>query len=271
MLKVMSSNLRYGTAKDGENSWENRKEIMVEMFRSYHPDLIGTQEGLKFQLEYITSAVPEYEFFGVSRQGTDEDEFAAIIYDSERLSLLDGGNFWLSETPDLPASRSWDSSLPRMATWALFETKDGKRLYHYNTHLDHHSEEARRRGVQVIWDHMKSRDDETPLILTGDFNATPESLTWRFLTGQAELDGDKGNLLDAWDSARRREGSGRITYHGFKGKAAEDAFDIADRRMIDWILFRGELVVEYIEIVSFNRDGRYPSDHYPVYAELRWP
>ena len=269
MISVMSFNLRYGTAKDGENSWENRKGVQAEMLRRYHPDLIGTQEGLKFQLDFIVGEFPEYEFFGVSRLGSDEDEFAAIIYDSRRLKLIDGGNFWLSETPHLPGSRSWDSSLPRMVTWALLETIDGGRFYHFNTHLDHRSEEARRRGAMLIWREIRSKGD-LPVILTGDFNTTPDSWTWRFLTGRIEGD-ERGDLHDAWLVAKENVSDVRITYHGFKGRDAEAELEgETGRRVIDWILVRG-FEVDRFEIVTFSVDGRYPSDHYPVYAELHLP
>jgi len=272
MLKAMSFNLRYGTAKDGENSWEYRKGIMIDMLKEYHPDIIGTQEGLKFQLEYITSEIPEYKFFGVSRRGTDEDEFSAIIYDTQKLNILDGGNFWISETPDVPGSQSWGSSLPRMVTWASFETKEGSKFYHYNTHFDHRSEEARSRGALLIW--RKAKLHESPVILTGDFNTTNGGAIWNFLTGKTECEGEKADFIDAWDVASSRRSDVKLTCHGFRGKDAEKRWEertghsLTGQRMIDWILFRGRLDVGYGEIVSYNKGGKYPSDHYPIYAEL---
>lgn len=274
MLKVMSFNLRYGTAKDGENSWEYRKNIMIDMLRKSNPDIIGSQEGLKFQFEYIISKIPEYKFFGVSRRGTDEDEFSAIIYDSHKLKILDGGNFWLSETPDVQGSQSWESSLPRMVTWALFQTKTGNRFYHYNTHLDHRSELARHRGALLIWEKVRSHDNDLPVVLTGDFNATNKSFVWDFFTGKTEYDGERPDFVDAWDVATVRKGDAKLTYHGFKGERAEQSWEdrtgqtLIDRRMIDWILFRGKLSVDSAAIISYNECGKYPSDHYPVYANL---
>jgi len=273
MLKVMTFNLRYGTAKDEQNSWEYRKDVMIEMLKEYHPDIIGSQESLKFQLEYITSEIPEYSFFGVSRRGNDEDEFSAIIYDSQKLKLLDGGNFWVSETPDIPGSKSWESSLPRMVTWCLLETKTARRFFHYNTHFDHRSEEARRKGTLLLWREIKKRN-ELPVILTGDFNSTNQGDIWKLFTGINSLEGEKPALIDAWNVARSKKADAKLTYHGFKGKKAEEDWKerfpegLDEPVMIDWILFKGEIVVNYAEIVTYNRDGKYPSDHYPVYAEL---
>lgn len=274
MLKVMSFNLRYGTAKDDANSWEFRQDIMIEMLREYHPDIIGTQEGLKFQLECITSEIPEYQFFGVSRRGTDEDEFSAIIYEAQKLKLLDGGNFWISEAPDVPGSQSWESSLPRMVTWASFETKEGNRFYHYNTHFDHRSEEARREGALLIWRKVKSHGDEIPVILTGDFNTVNGGAIWNFLAGKTEYEGERADFIDAWDVAPSRKSDVKITFHSFMGKEFERRREeqsgslLIGQHMIDWILFRGEIDVGYAEIISYNKDGKYPSDHYPVYAEF---
>lgn len=271
----MSFNLRYGTAQDDENSWKYRKDIMVDVLSEYYPDIIGTQEGLKFQLEYITSAIPEYKFFGVSRQGTDEDEFCAIIYNSHNLEMVDGSNFWLSENPDIPGSQSWKSSLPRMVTWVLFKTEEENRFYHYNVHLDHRSEEARNKGSLLIWQRVKSHEDNLPVILTGDFNTT-RSLIWNFLTGKTDYQCEQPNFNDTWDVALSKKGDVKHTYHGFMGKEAEEnrkeqtTNQISERSFIDWILFRGELFVEYAEIVTYNKDGRYPSDHYPVYAKLKF-
>lgn len=300
MLKVMSFNLRYGTAQDDENSWKYRKDLMIEMLKKYHPDIIGSQEGLKFQFEYITSKMPEYQFFGVSRRGTDEDEFSAIIYNSKTLKLIDGDNFWLSETPDVPGSQSWGSSLPRMVTWVLLETKEGKRFYHYNTHLDHRSEEARRKSAILIWRKVqraalpvrelagqpalpvkqdgslpgKSSTNDLPVILTGDFNATNESFTWNIFTGKTEYEGEKPDFIDSWNLANSTKGNAKLTYHGFKGEKAEENWkertgqSLVNRRRIDWILLKGKFRVNLAEIVTYNKDGRYPSDHYPVYAEF---
>jgi len=275
MLKVMSFNLRYGTAKDGANSWEFRKDITIEMLSEYHPDIIGTQEGLKFQLDYITSEIPEYQFFGVSRRGTDEDEFSAIIYDAQKLKLLDGGNFWISETPDVPGSQSWGSSLPRMVTWASFETKDGNSFYQYNTHFDHRSEEARGNGALLIWRETKSH--EIPVILTGDFNAVNRGTVWNTFTGNIEYEEEKADFIDAWDVASSRRSDVKVTFHSFMGKEFEKKREeqigrpLISQHMIDWVLFRGKLDVAYGEIVSYNKDGRYPSDHYPVYIEFLIP
>src|SRR5436189_387541 len=118
-VRVMSFNIRYGTADDGENRWERRKEFLAETIASFNPDLLGTQETLGFQRDYLAEKLPGYEVLGVGRDdGKEKGEMMALYYKKERFKQIEGGHFWLSETPDKVGSKSWDSSLPRMVTWA---------------------------------------------------------------------------------------------------------------------------------------------------------
>lgn len=254
-VRVMSFNVRYPSKTDGPNRWELRRDLLVETIREKAPDLIGTQELYDEQGEYIVSKLPEYVWFGVSRRGDREDEHMGVFYRKERLRLLDSGNFWLSETPETPGSMSWGVTLPRMVTWGLFELHDGRRrFYFYNTHFPHRREdhEARMNAARLIAARIGKLDPAVPLIMTGDFNAPAGGEVYQVFSGLLE---------DAWLRAARRTGP-ECTFGGFKG--------VTECPRIDWILYRGPFRVLEAETVTRNWDGRYPSDHYPVFAVLEF-
>jgi endonuclease/exonuclease/phosphatase family metal-dependent hydrolase len=253
-LKVMSFNIRYGTAPDKENAWPHRKDILVGCVKQCSPDLLGLQECLRFQAAYIAEQCPEYDWFGIGREADAEGEMVTIFYRRGRLIPLNGGNFWLSETPDIPGSKSWDSSLPRIVTWCRFYDNATQRtLFHFNTHFDHRGENARRESAKLLAQRIYSLAAEELVIVTGDFNAVAEeSEAYQTLTA--------AGLSDAWINAAERVGP-TTTWSAFK------APDLNAKTRIDWILYRGgALAPERCETVTYNQDSRYPSDHYPVFA-----
>jgi endonuclease/exonuclease/phosphatase family metal-dependent hydrolase len=255
-LRVMSFNLRYGTANDGENSWPNRRELVAETIQKYTPDIVGLQECLIFQADYLAESLDHYRWLGMDRDATGKGESTAILYRADLLAPVAYGNFWLSETPEAPASKSWDSSLTRMATWVRFYNMQTKTFFHFfNTHLDHRGEQARLNGVKLIAARMKKVMG--PVVLTGDFNTMAEKSAPYAAMVEA-------GYTDSWTAAEHRSGS-TVTFGSFKAPDPS-----ADER-IDWIFFGGGIRAKTCETVNFNRDGRYPSDHYPVFAELVLP
>lgn len=250
-LRVMSFNVRYPAKDDGPNRWEFRRDLLVRTILQKNPDIIGSQELFYEQGQYIVENAPEYVWFGISRRGNQEDEHMGVFYKKDKFRLVDSGNFWLSETPEVPGSRSWGSSLPRMVTWGLFEIKaSGHRFYFYNTHFQHTPQgaEARLHSAKLIAERISRLAKAVPLILTGDFNTAPGSEPCQVL---------EAHLKDAWITAAKRsgpEGTGS-RFTGFTGG-----------RRIDWILYRGPFKVLETETVTYNENGRYPSDHYPVFA-----
>lgn len=250
-LRVMTFNVRYAAANDGEDRWELRRDLLVSAIREKDPDLIGTQELFYEQGQYIVEKAPDYVWFGISRRGNREDEHMGIFYKKDKFRLIDSGNFWLSETPEIPGSMSWEVSLPRMVTWGLFEMKaGGRRFTLYNTHFPHRREddEARARCASVILGRIEKLPAQTPFILTGDFNADPASAPYAAFSRQ---------LKDARIAALRRTGPDG-TSSGFRGNT--------EGRRIDWILYRGGLKPLESETVVYTRNGRYPSDHFPVFT-----
>ncbi len=250
-LKVMSFNVRYPAKSDGTNQWEFRRDVLVNTVREKAPDVMGTQELFYEQGQYIAEKLPEYAWFGVSRRGNREDEHMGVFYRKDRLKLVDSGNFWLSETPDTPGSMSWNVSLPRMVTWAVFEIAGtGKRFRYFNTHFAHRreDEDARLRSARLILERVEKLPADMPFIMTGDFNAPAGGEVYKIFAG---------SMREAWAGAERRTGPDG-TFNGFKGTGTGPR--------IDWIFFRGPVRVVEAETVTRNEDGRYPSDHFPVFA-----
>jgi endonuclease/exonuclease/phosphatase family metal-dependent hydrolase len=253
-LRVMSFNIRLPVAADGPNRWEARQGLFVETIRRADADIIGTQELWKIQADHLIAKLPRYSWFGIDRRGGHADEHMGVFYRRDRLKLVQLGNFWLSDTPDVPGSISWGHPYPRMATWGLFETiPGGKRFWFINTHFPYRAEDeaAREKGAAAIAAWIAARPDGAPVVLTGDFNTVPDSGTHNALSA---------GLADAWNAAKVRSGPAE-TFHAFTGKA--------DRR-IDWVFARG-LTAAKVETVTFGRNGRYPSDHFPVVVDYRWP
>ena len=254
-LKVMSFNLRYGLANDGENAWQHRRDLLIETITEQEPDILGTQECQEMQAEYLAEKLPGYRWFGMPRSSRVMDEMTAIFYKKGVLDPVETGTFWLSETPDIPGSISWDSSLPRIATWAKFlHRKTGRILFYFNTHFDHRGEQARQESAKLLLARISALPAGVPAILTGDFNTFEASPAWTTLT--------QGGLQDAWRTAAEKAGP-EGTFHGFRG------IEAAGEGRIDWIMLWGPIEVLRAECITKNQDGRYPSDHFPVATRIR--
>ena len=253
-LRVMSFNVRLPVAADGPNRWEARQDLFVETVRRADADIIGTQELWKIQADHLIAKLPKYSWFGIDRRGGHADEHMGVFYRRDRVKLVEVGNFWLAGTPGVPGSISWGNLYPRMATWGLFETvRGGKRFWFINTHFPYRAEDepAREKAAAAIAAWIAARPDGVPVVLTGDFNTVPESGAHRLLSA---------GLADAWDKAATRSGPAE-TFHAFSGKA--------DRR-IDWVFGKG-LTAAKVATLTDSAKGRYPSDHFPVVVDYRWP
>ncbi|TWI05730.1 endonuclease/exonuclease/phosphatase family protein [Aerolutibacter ruishenii] len=252
-LRVMTFNVRLPTDADGDNRWALRREQVARLLAAQQPDVVGTQELYAEQGDYLAAQLPGYAWFGQGRRGGPGDEHVGVLYRHDRLRVLASGDFWLSDTPEVAGSISWRHLYPRLVTWALFQLKaDGRRFYLFNTHLPYRDEDqqARLRGVRLLRDRISALPAEVPVVVTGDFNIAPDDTVHATLVPP---------LRDAWLAAPRTQGPAE-TFHGFTGRA--------DRR-IDWILVRG-LAVTHAASLDDHVDGRYPSDHFPVVADLEW-
>jgi len=255
-LKVMSFNIRYGAANDGDNSWPHRREMVASTIQSYGPDLLGTQETLPFQAEFLREHLPDYKYVGWSRDDKPDGEQCGIFYRTERFRELESGQFWLSETPETRNSVSWDSSLPRVATWVLLEDSQSDKtpLLFVNTHFDHRGKEARRQSAKLLREWIEARPEQQRVVLTGDFNTGENTAPWVTLA-------ESSRLVDTYQACPpKEEPGGPGTFHGFRGNAGP--------ARIDWILCSPTLTVNESTIDRTNEQGRYPSDHFPVTARL---
>jgi endonuclease/exonuclease/phosphatase family metal-dependent hydrolase len=264
-VRVMSFNIRYGTADDGENRWDLRKEFLVETIQAFNPDLLGTQETLGFQRDYLAERLPEYDFLGVGRDdGKEEGEMMALYYKRDRFEKLAGGHFWLSETPEAPGSKSWDSSLPRMVTWVKLRDRNApsaQPIAFFNTHFDHRGPEARLESARLIRRQIAMIGKGSSIIVTGDFNSGEGSEPYQALFAPAE--GQDSPVVDTFRTAHPERGENEGTATGrFR------AGDTGGPR-IDWIAAGRTWQIVEATIDRTSRDGRTPSDHFPVMATLR--
>jgi endonuclease/exonuclease/phosphatase family metal-dependent hydrolase len=260
----MTFNIRYGTANDGINRWEKRKEFLAATIKEFGPDLLGTQETLGFQRDYLAEQLPGYDVVGVGRDdGKEQGEMMALYYKRDRFEKLDAGHFWLSETPDKAGSKSWDSSLPRMATWVKLRDRSAEGampILFLNTHFDHRGPQARAKSAELIRQQVGLLGKDCAIIVTGDFNAGEASEPYKALFGQ--MDGQDSPLLDCYRTRHPERAKNEGTGSGFKA-------DNTGGARIDWIACSRDWKVQEATIVRTARDGRTPSDHFPVTVILR--
>ncbi len=260
-LRVMSFNIRLGVANDGDNHWEKRKDLVVQTIEDFNADIIGMQETWNFQAKYLSEELNGYSYAGRSRQtDSDKGEQCGILFRSSRFDKLIEGHFWLSEAPDQPGSKSWDSSLPRMATWLkLWDRENEKSFFVLNTHFDHRGKTARTESSKLIRRFVTSLDTDSEVVITGDFNAGVGSSPY------AALFGSDDSLRPVHDTFRVRHPEKLLTegtFNGFKGT------DSGDR--IDWIGATSGWEIEDASIIKTHFENRYPSDHFPVAAVLKF-
>jgi endonuclease/exonuclease/phosphatase family metal-dependent hydrolase len=261
-LTVMSFNIRYGDAKDGENAWPKRRDFLFDVVRDADADLVGLQEALHSQITQITKAVPIYGVIGVGRDdGRRAGEYTAILFRKDRFHVAEAGTFWFSDTPEVPGSTSWGNRITRICTWARFIDRDGRGFWHFNLHLDHQSQPSRERSAEMLRDRIAARSfPEEPVIVTGDFNVGEKNPAIHTLVGTP---GSPGPLVDTF-RVLHPDAIDVGTYTGFKyGTVSGDK--------IDYILVQPGTDVFGAEIVRTSRDERYPSDHFPVTARVRLP
>jgi endonuclease/exonuclease/phosphatase family metal-dependent hydrolase len=270
-LKVMTFNIRYGSANDGENHWEKRRDMVCDVLRRHVPDIVGLQEALRFQIDYIRAALPEYGEIGVAREdGKINGEYSAILYRADRFGVGEAGTFWLSDTPEVPGSNQWGGACVRICTWArLIENSTGKAFYAFNLHLDHVSQPAREKSAVLLAERIRDRRYKEPFVVTGDFNVGETSPVVMYLKGDSSLGARAGretvNPVVMVDTFRvlRPSAADVGTFNGFKGNRQGEK--------IDYVFAPPAVKVLQAEILYDNVDGRYPSDHFPVMARLFLP
>ncbi|MBW1975075.1 MAG: endonuclease/exonuclease/phosphatase family protein [Deltaproteobacteria bacterium] len=254
-FRVMTFNIRFDKPEEGDRSWDVRKPLVAEAIRQCHPHILGLQEATWRQIRDLKNLLPDYIFCLKGRVWDDTCQYPTLAYRSSDLQCLENGEFWLSTTPSVHRSKDWGSAFPRMLSYATFqfiEDGDGqdREFLVGVTHLDNKSERARLRQANIIVDWFKEQD--YPGIVMGDFNEVPDGDVYKALCSSF--------FVDTWKELGFPEDESAITHHDFRGSP--------DVGRLDWILVTHHFMVLNGEIVRFNQEGTYPSDHFPYYVDV---
>lgn len=249
--KAMTYNIRNSNANDGVNRWSLRRDNLVSLIKKVDPDVLGTQEVLLNQLTYLKKSLSDYESFGVGRNdGKHKGEHSALFYKKGKYELLKGGNFWLSETPQIPGSKSWDAAITRICSWVqLKEKATGTVFYVFNTHFDHKGKQARRNSAALIRHTVDSLAGSSPVIVMGDFNLEPSDPGYVTMTDKNNF---KVQLNDSYMD-------GALTY-------TDCGFDVHNKQCgrIDYIFASPQYSKNSYTVHTDNNGSYYPSDHLSV-------
>ncbi|WP_435017355.1 endonuclease/exonuclease/phosphatase family protein [Tundrisphaera sp. TA3] len=265
-VRVMSYNIRFANPGDGENVWENRRDFLADTIKAFGPDLLGTQEVLARQRDDLAARLDGYEVLAAGRDdGREKGEMMALFFRKDRFEKLDSGHFWLSETPDVPGSKGWDSSLPRMATWAKLRDRrapDGPPIFFINTHFDHIGPKSKAEAARLIRARIDEMGRGSRVVLTGDFNSGVGSQAyWTLFATKLQRVHYLKDTYHTYRAAHPGGGEAEGTLSGFKSAATKGP-------RIDWIGASTDWTVREAGIVRADRDGRAPSDHHAVTAVL---
>lgn len=252
-MKIVSYNLRFASEQDPQ-PWSRRRAPAVQLITDLAPDVLGAQEGLDHQLADLMAGLPDhYRLVSEHRHDGGTEENSAIIYNSRSVELIKVDHQWLSDTPDIPGSITWGSSLPRMYSLATFrQTSDDAEFFLITTHFDHESSRAQINSARQLIGRIAALDPDRPLVVTGDFNCGEESEPYAIMTGNG--------LKDAYLTAADR-GPRLGTFNNY-GRPDPDGV------RIDWILVNDRVTVRSARMVDLAPGGQYPSDHLPVEAVL---
>ena len=258
-LNVMTFNIRYNTPRDSMNAWPNRKLQAAGQVLFHQVHLLGVQEALHDQMEDLQEQLKQYKYVGVARtDGKQKGEYSAIFYDTTRLRLLQSKTFWLSEHPDSIGKKGWDAAIERIVTWARFQDrKTGKQFFHFNTHFDHMGKEARRESAGLLLQQVATIAKKSPVIITGDFNAQPADEPIKVLVDGTGPD----KLIDAKSVSRLPHYGPTGTFNGFRSKETGN-------QPIDYIFIKNGIRVLRHATLSQTWEGRFSSDHFPVFAAV---
>lgn len=267
-LQVMTFNVRNESQDTDQNAWTNRRSMVADVLRTLQPDGVGLQESSgDIQLADLDRAVPDLRLLTID--GQDQGRRNSILYRTDRFIVDSAGIFWYSDTPEI-FSTHWGNSYPRSCTWArLVEIKTGRGFYHFNTHLDHQSENSRLNSVQMLTKRIAGRSHKDPFVVTGDFNSGEDSAVVNYLKGGQIVDLEDNpippNPVPLVDSFRTYHPDAHPvgTGHRFTGKRTGSK--------IDYVFIPAAVKVLEARIITTGEDSHYPSDHFPVTATLRLP
>ena len=253
-LCLISCNIRFDNPADGQNSWPHRREYLASTLLKHHPVLIASQEGRIQQLNELKDSLENFDIVDQHRSWIGERMYPTFFIHHSHFEYLSSGDLWLSETPDIAGSRSFESTFPRLMTWTKLQVKENKtNLLIINTHLDHIKAETRQEQVKVLCHEIKRIwDKQSALIIMGDFNDSPDSKVRDIINSEFELN-------DAWKLFNSQE---ETSHHSFKG-------EMQNGQRIDWILVDKRLEITGCVMDKCTKDGIYPTDHYPIVCKIK--
>lgn len=283
-LTVASYNLRNANGSDSArgNGWGQRYPVITQIVQYHDFDIFGTQECFLHQLKDMKKALPGYDYIGVGRDdGKEKGEHSAIFYRTDKFDIIEKGDFWLSETPDVP-SKGWDAVLPRICSWGHFKCKDtGFEFLFFNLHMDHIGKKARVESAFLVQDKMKElgKGKNLPAILTGDFNVDQTHQSYDAFVS-------KGVLCDSYEKCDFRYATNG-TFNDFDPNSfTESRIDHVFVSPSFHVKRYGVLTDTYRSIVGNGEkknandcpeeidikvyQARTPSDHFPVKVELEF-
>jgi endonuclease/exonuclease/phosphatase family metal-dependent hydrolase len=253
-LTIITYNIRFNNPNDGINAWPNRSVMVAGLLRFHEAEIFGMEEALIGQINDIEKQLPHMKHIGVGRDdGKEAGEFSPIFYDTTKFKVIDCGWFWLSETPDKPGY-GWDAHFNRICTWAKLKPKKGSSFFYLNTHLDHQGDVARAESAKLILKKIEELNHKNlPVILSGDFNLTPETAPIQYI---------KQHLSDSKDISVEPPYGPDGTFNNFDFNSK-----LPDR--IDYVFVNNKVTVLKYAVLTDSKDNRYPSDHLPVFVKVR--
>ncbi len=262
-IRVMTYNIRLDAKSDEERGWgwNQRREYLCNLIRFINPDLLGVQEAMYNQMEFMEKQLIGYKWIGKGRNDGDKaGEFSAIFYKTDKFELLQSGTFWLSETPEIAGSKGWDAAYTRVCTWGKFKQKStGKLTFVFNTHFDHIGVTARKESALLIMKKMKELGASEFCILLGDFNSNPKSEAYQTFVNTSKS--NTNSLLDCSLLAKDVKIQLPYTFTGF---------DVCKTtpELIDFVFVNKPTeVLNYVTLpVSVGQN--YISDHQPVIVDF---
>ena len=254
-VELITYNIRMNTSGDGEHAWPYRKDDVAALFRFHRADIFCVQEAMPEQMDDLDAAFPDFTYEGVGRDdGKRSGEFSPVFYNHKRFKKLNGGTFWLSETPG-ECSFGWDAACRRVCSWVKLEDSETGEVFHvFNTHFDHKGDEARRESAQLILDKIEEiSEGNGAVVLCGDFNLPPDSTPISLI---------QSKLHDAFQVSEQPPYSSVATYHGF-------TYDDPPRDRIDYVFVSHDLKVLRYGGLTDSRDRSFFSDHLPVLVTIQ--
>lgn len=255
-VNVATYNIRYDNPNDGENVWQSRAPYVAALVQFHDFDVWGTQEGLYHQLVDLQKLLPSFSYYGIGRDdGKIAGEHSAIFYKKEQFTLLDSGDFWLSETPDKP-SKGWDAvCCKRLCSWVYLQHRQsGKKCYFFNVHFDHEGTLAQENSAILVMEKIKKIAKNAPVVLMGDFNVSASSKPYKLIASSPFLHDSYRDVALPYVN--------NTSFNGFeKFPKGND--------IIDHIFLSPSMRATRWGLLTDTYYGKYPSDHFPVMIEVQ--